>query len=213
METSPLHSIYIPVPNSLKTHIIKLHKKLDSKYENIYPNSQNFNPHIDILTIRVKEEKSEAYVLAVKQFHEKFIKPNLDFIKISLNKFTTDSKKQYLFLNFDKNTAKQLKKIRQRYKEISEKYRDKSIPPYLKRHWDEFTKTQRERIRKTGSTHKYRPHITIIKLPPNQLKTFLKKPVNQFKNQRFYANQLHISKEIRENGQSRHEIRAQLIVS
>lgn len=169
LKDTPLHTVYIPVPDKISNRIHNIYSYLSDKYENKYPLKNNWKAHINIFTQRVKEKDSQAYLSTLSQFGN--IMPK---IEITLDNFSLSNDHRYLFINLSQETITSILELRATIEQKAKEFRDTAIPQYYKEKWNTLSKSQRQSIKETGGLHKYSPHISITKLNEQEATTALK---------------------------------------
>ncbi|MBN1618417.1 2'-5' RNA ligase family protein [Candidatus Dojkabacteria bacterium] len=173
MIVSPLHTIYLSVPNDICLELQQIYNMISQKYENKYPTLNEWNPHIDILTQRVKIENSSDYLQSLEKLDKKY-----KIFSVELSHFELSSDNKYIFLKLTRKSEASIISLRNKIEEVVKKYADLTVTQYHLNKWNEYTKKEKELIEKTGSPHVYCPHISIIKLDPKDTARALK-DINQ----------------------------------
>ena len=169
---SPLHTIHIKIPHNITNELEKIYTYISDNYENKYPVQNDWTPHIDIYTIRVKEKNSRQYI-------SKFIQLDLSqfTLSITLTGFSLSNDKKYIFIEPDHQSKKQILKLRDFIDNEIGNYKDLDIPSYFQKNWHRYTNEQKERIKTEGGPYEYIPHISLVKLHPSDSL----KAINQIK--------------------------------
>ena len=115
--------------------------------------------------------------------------------KIKFADFTISSGSGYIFLSLDSNSKKRISKIYKLLAKKLEDLRDPRIPKEYKKRWKEFTKKEKELIKKKGVYHRFNPHVSIIKVEKEKTRKALgtlKK--DQFRGKKFTAYEVWVTK-------------------
>lgn len=188
MQDSALHTINISVPDDIIYDLTEIYEYIDSRFENLYPYKNNWEPHIDLYTMRVKEENSNKYINEL----EKVELPNIN-LKIDLTSFSISNDQKYIFIEFSDDTRKQILELRSFIDKNFGKYKDLDIPNYFLEKWYSYTKEQQDRIKKTGSLHEYSPHISLIKLNPKDTLPAFKQITSRFQPVSYSAKSIYLN--------------------
>ncbi len=190
MQDSPLHSIFIQIPSNIISELRSIYEFLSEQYENKYPLPNDWNPHIDIFTIRVKPEESNEYISKFNQLNLSHFQFN-----ITLEDFTLSSDHRYIFLELSKEAKQQIFKLRNFINNNIGQYKDLTIPSYFKNNWDRYTEEQKQRIKTEDGPYEYNPHISIIKLNPKDTRSALRDIKKMFKPAEFTVKEIKMNKQ------------------
>lgn len=109
-------------------------------------------------------EKNETGILnVVKRTAE-----NLKSFEVKMSNFEIESS-GYIFVGVDRKCHKQLKDIRDELINKLLQYRDSSIKKKYLDKWESFSELEKQRINKTGLPYKYKPHLTVAKVQPQEV--------------------------------------------
>lgn len=109
-------------------------------------------------------EKNEAKILeVVKQVAE-----NLKPFEVKMSDFEKEGS-GYIFVGVDKKCHMQLRDIRDELIDRLLQFRDSSIKKKYSDKWESFSEQEKQRIKKTGLPYKYRPHLTVAKVLPQEV--------------------------------------------
>ncbi len=190
MKESALHSINILIPTKKIENLRKIYNYISKNYENKYPLRNNWEPHIDIYTIRVKEPLSNEYIKQFEMLY--FSKFN---IGIYCKELVLSGDNKYIFVEFDDKTKKQIYELRAFIKKQLDRYRDLEIPRYFKDNWQKYTEEQRRRIKREGGPYEYVPHISVIKVNKNESNEILKEAKVLFEPFTFRVGEIRLNKQ------------------
>ncbi len=170
MEEAKHYLIYFEPPLSISTRIQKLYKIISSKHKNSYNSLVNgiWRSHLMVYLSSMPEENETKILTVVKKIAE-----NLKPFKVKLSDFEKEDS-GYIFVGIEKNYHKQLKSIREKLIDELLPYRDSSIKKKYLDKWDSFSNPEKQRIKKTGLPYKYKPHLTVARVLPEETKSAIK---------------------------------------
>lgn len=157
------HTLLIPLPEKYHKELFSLYKNISKKFVNQYLDAKSFKAHITIGVLPLRDDETKKFVAACT----KAVAETKKFV-VTFDHFKLGKDKKYIFLNLDKSSEKKILSLRKRFeKETKGKFKIEIPEKYLEK-WDNYTKTEKDRLRNSGSPHKFEPHISIVKLNPQE---------------------------------------------
>jgi hypothetical protein len=161
MLTTKFHTLLIPLSEEYHEELFALYKNISKKFTNQYLDEKSYKAHITIGVLPLRDKDTQKFVdactkavLGTKKF------------KVTFDHFELSEEKKYIFLNLDRSSEEKILDLRKKFeKETEEKFKIEIPQKYLEI-WDSFTNAEKERLKDCGSPHQFEPHISIVKLNP-----------------------------------------------
>lgn len=195
---SPLHSIYMTLPADLSARLGDISKRLSEKYENLYLGECYIDFHITVLSFNVAMENSTKFLEEARNTLE-VAKP----VAVKLGDLGISSEgHDYIFLNPDAESKERIVALRDRLWAKLSGLRDAGLTEEQKEEWDGLSDEERQRITDTGSKHSFSPHISIIKMTPEEAAEAMESlDAGEFQGREFPADEIAVAR-----GASGHEM-------
>lgn len=163
------HTVYIPLPEKIHNKLFELYKELSGKFENEYLSEKSFVAHISLGFLSLTDEQTDVFLQAVRKCFGEIGKFDL-----TLADFSISPDGRFLFLNLDKSCEGVLYDLRDRFvKEVCAKFK-MSIPQKYLNAWSSLTDEEKKLLITTGSRYEWQPHVSIVKLKPEEFPEALK---------------------------------------
>lgn len=162
--------IFIRPPLAVSKKILKLHRLLASKFHNEYMNHATFEweSHLMVYLSPMPISKTKDIVEITSEVVKKF----QPFI-IKLGNFA-EIPGNFIAIKIEGTSFNTLEKIHLDLVQELVHLRGKGIKPKYLERWDTFDKEEKQRIKQTGLPYKYLPHLTLARLPSEEIPKALK---------------------------------------
>lgn len=200
MATNLYHTISITLPKGIEDQLRRVRNKISEEFSDQYnylSAGAVWEAHVALFTLCVDTPRGDQMLSKAKEI-AKTIEP----IDLYLGKIELSNDCKYIFLNFRQDSEERLKKLHDEFFTELDPIRNGEVPEKFKRHWDEFSETEKQLLIKTGSKYSFVPHFSLVKLLPDEARLAIEAiDVKEFEGTQFTLNEFNFTRqdEVKEN--------------
>lgn len=188
-----LHTIGINLTADLSKLLIDVNQEIIERHQVASLAYDSWKPHIDILTIRITQNKFDEYLEVVNNVG------SLEAFEMTIDRIEQSDNGKYVLLKFNSESNDKIMAMRKKYEELVGKFNQHPKTSYSKGRMESFTSEQRKKVLNREDPYDFVPLLSIIKMSSRAFGGHAMEIVSKYREQlvgkKVRVNELYIGRE------------------